>query len=414
MTTIFQIGEVVFGKIKGYPYWPAKVIEISSNLIYTIKFYCDNSYAKLSSKYLLKYKENKNKIFQANKKNKRLVNAIKGADLDLNKIDNITNISEEQINNNNETLLPNLKVNIENKNIQINSIISTNSFEPQNLEKNNNYQINKNLINNSETMSGQNNRVNIFSITKNNKNNIITINNSISQTSEEQIQEESHTSHINKSVNVDSTNNNHIIINKNILDLENDEELSSLLQSNKNKENKIESEKSLKKIEEETEKEDKKDEEKQEIKELKQEKCFLRIEIENLEGKNLKKKEVKKKLKVDDKAKEEKKKREEEDNFLYEIDEYFYKILELFNNRKFEKLDYEKEQFKRVLIYLANFKRKNFIEFLKMTNISKYIQYFVCYIKEYDKELNVLAKNVYKNFHKQFNKEYFGNIRNKL
>ena len=54
MTTFFQIGEVVFGKIKGYPYWPAKVIEISSNLIYTIKFYCDNSYAKLSSKYLLK------------------------------------------------------------------------------------------------------------------------------------------------------------------------------------------------------------------------------------------------------------------------------------------------------------------------------------------------------------------------
>jgi len=117
---------------------------------------------------------------------------------------------------------------------------------------------------------------------------------------------------------------------------------------------------------------------------------------------------------VDDKAKEEKKKREEEDNFLYEIDEYFYKILELFNNKKFEKLDYEKEQFKRVLIYLANFKRQNFIEFLKMTNISKYIQYFVCYLKEYDNELNVLAKNVYRNFHKQFNKEYFGNMRYKV
>ena len=342
-----------------------------------------------------------------------MVNAIKAADLDLNKIENISNIPEEQINNNNEALLPNLKVNIENKNIQINSIISTNSFEPQNLEKNINYQINNNLINNSETMSGQNNRVNIFSITKNNKNNIITINNSISQTSEEQIPEESHTSHINKSVNVDSTNNNHIIINKNILDLENDEELSSLLQSNKNNENKIESEKSLKKVEEENEIKEEKIE-KKEKKEIKHEKCFLRIEIENLEGKNLKKKEVKKKLKVDDKAKEEKKKREEEDNFLYEIDEYFYKILELFNNKKFEKLDYEKEQFKRVLIYLANFKRKNFIEFLKMTNISKYIQYFVCYIKEYDKELNDLAKNVYKNFHKQFNKEYFGNIRYKV
>jgi len=195
--------------------------------------------------------------------------------------------------------------------------------------------------------------------------------------------------------------------------LENDEELSSLLQSNKNNENKIESEKSLKKVEEENEIKEEKIE-KKEKKEIKHEKCFLRIEIENLEGKNLKKKEVKKKLKVDDKAKEEKKKREEEDNFLYEIDEYFYKILELFNNKKFEKLDYEKEQFKRVLIYLANFKRKNFIEFLKMTNISKYIQYFVCYLKEYDNELNALAKNVYRNFHKQFNKEYFGNIRYKV
>ena len=42
-----------------------------------------------------------------------------------------------------------------------------------------------------------------------------------------------------------------------------------------------------------------------------------------------------------------------------------------------------------------------------MTNISKYIQYFVCYLKSYDIELNDLAKKVYRNFHKQFNKEYF-------
>ena len=42
-----------------------------------------------------------------------------------------------------------------------------------------------------------------------------------------------------------------------------------------------------------------------------------------------------------------------------------------------------------------------------MTNISKYIQYFVCYFKTYDLELNDFAKKVYRNFHKQFNKEYF-------
>jgi len=406
MTTFFQVGEIVWGKIKGYPYWPSKIIDISSNLIYTIKFYNDNSYAKLSSKFLLKYKENKNKIFEANKRNKRLVNAIKAADSELKKLDNKSLILEEHDNDNNETYPSNFKIDFDNKNIQINS---NENFEPQNLEKNNNYQINKNLINNSEIMSGQNNRANIFSITKNNKNNIITINNSLSQTSDDPIPEESHISNENKSVKVDS-NNNHIIIDKNILNIENDEELSSLLQNNQDNTNKIESEKSLKKIEDIKEAQN----EKQIKEEISKENYFIRIEIESLEGKSLKKKEIKKKLKVDDKAKEEKKKREEEDNFLYEIDEYFYKILELFNNKKFEKLDYEKEQFKRVLIYLANFKRQNFIDFLKMTNISKYIQYFVCYLKEYDNELNALAKNVYRNFHKQFNKEYFGSMRYKV
>ena len=406
MTTFFQVGEIVWGKIKGYPYWPSKIIDISSNLIYTIKFYNDNSYAKLSSKFLLKYKENKNKIFEANKRNKRLVNAIKAADSELKKLDNKSLILEEHDNDNNETYPSNFKIDFDNKNIQINS---NENFEPQNLEKNNNYQINKNLINNSEIMSGQNNRANIFSITKNNKNNIITINNSLSQTSDDPIPEESHISNENKSVKVDS-NNNHIIIDKNILNIENDEELSSLLQNNQDNTNKIESEKSLKKIEDIKEAQN----EKQIKEEISKENYFIRIEIESLEGKGVKKKEVKKKLKVDDKAKEEKKKREEEDNFLYEIDEYFYKILELFNNKKFEKLDYEKEQFKRVLIYLANFKRQNFIDFLKMTNISKYIQYFVCYLKEYDNELNALAKNVYRNFHKQFNKEYFGSMRYKV
>ena len=366
MTTFFQVGEIVWGKIKGYPYWPSKIIDISSNLIYTIKFYNDNSYAKLSSKFLLKYKENKNKIFEANKRNKRLVNAIKAADSELKKLDNKSLILEEHDNDNNETYPSNFKIDFDNKNIQINS---NENFEPQNLEKNNNYQINKNLINNSEIMSGQNNRANIFSITKNNKNNIITINNSLSQTSDDPIPEESHISNENKSVKVDS-NNNHIIIDKNILNIENDEELSSLLQNNQDNTNKIESEKSLKKIEDIKEAQN----EKQIKEEISKENYFIRIEIESLEGKSLKKKEIKKKLKVDDKAKEEKKKREEEDNFLYEIDEYFYKILELFNNKKFEKLDYEKEQFKRVLIYLANFKRQNFIDFLKMTNISKYIQ----------------------------------------
>jgi hypothetical protein len=141
--------------------------------------------------------------------------------------------------------------------------------------------------------------------------------------------------------------------------------------------------------------------------EKKEEKNFIKIEIESLEVKSLKKKDIKKKLKIDDKGKEEKKKREEEDNLIYQIDEYFYKIFELFNSKNYDRLDYEKNQFKKVLIFLSKYKRANFIEFLKMTNISKYIQYFVCYLKSYDIELNKLAKKVYRNFHVQFNREYF-------
>ncbi len=405
MTTLFQIGEVVFGKIKGYPWWPSMVIDYTTNLIYTIKFYNDNSYAKLSSKYLLKYKENKKKILEANKKNKKLIVAIKEADLELKKSENMNSIINEQYNNNDSTAFENTKSNINNENIQLKSINLNDNFEPKKIEKIFNHNINNNLINISEIMSEQNNKSNIFSITKNNKN-IITINNSNSISSDSHIQEESHNSYENKGVNIDTLNNNHLIIDKTALNLENDDELSSLLQSSKFLEKKIESEKSLKKIKVKVKKDEINDKEKE--KDKKQEKYFIRIEIENLEAKGQKKKETKFKAKIDDKAKEEKRKREEEDSFLYEIDEYFYKILEFFNNKNYERLDYEKEQFKRVLIYLANFKRNNFIEFLKMTNISKYIQYFVCYLKDYDKELNLLAKTVYRNFHKQFNKQYFG------
>ena len=152
MTTLFQIGEVVFGKIKGYPWWPSMVIDYTTNLIYTIKFYNDNSYAKLSSKYLLKYKENKKKI---------------------------------------------TKSNINNENIQLKSINLNDNFEPKKSEKIFNHNINNNLINISEIMSEQNNKSNIFSITKNNKN-IITINNSNSISSDSHIQEESHNSYENK------------------------------------------------------------------------------------------------------------------------------------------------------------------------------------------------------------------------
>ena len=44
-----------------------------------------------------------------------------------------------------------------------------------------------------------------------------------------------------------------------------------------------------------------------------------------------------------------------------------------------------------------------------MNNISKYIQYFTCYLKSYDSDLNNLVKKVYNNFLKQFNREFYNN-----
>ena len=425
MNSFFEIGEIVWGKIKGYPWWPAIITDFSESLIYTIKFYSDNSYAKLSSKYLLKYEENKDKIIEANKKNKKLLGAVKAADSDIKSLKNINYmpIENNDINDNDKSQINNHKKKMQLKKLNY----SLENIEPKNLEKINNYDLNNNLINKSETMSIQNNKVNIFSITKNNKNNN-TNNNLISPKSSSRAGEESQITSEKKNVNIESNkNNNDIIINKNLLSLNNDDKISlSLLNHNKNNnenengninEPKIKNQKSLKAQDKEEEimEEEKKEVIKEEVevkekeKEIKKETYYIKIEIENLEVKNNKKKDNKTKDKVVDKAKEEKKRREEEDHFIYQIDEYFYKIFLLFSTKKFEKLDYEKENFKKILKFLSNYKRANFIEFLKMTNISKYIQYFVCYLKEYDAELEDLSKKVYRNFHKQFNKEFFNN-----
>ena len=426
MNTFFERGEVVWGKIKGYPWWPANIIDFNNNLVYTIKFYSDNSYAKLSSKFLLKYEENKNKILEANKKNKKLLSAIKEADLDLKKLNNTNYLPLDNIDNSYNIISNNnSKIKINTEKIQIKKINnSIQKFEPKNFEKINNNDLYNNLFNKSDTMSTQNNKVNIFSIVKNSKSSN-TINIQYSPSSSYPMEEENYITSKKNNSNIDTnSNNNDIIINKNKLCLNNDDEINFLLLNNNNNKNKEalkkENEKTKKiknfqkkekKEEEIKEKEKEKEIKEKEIKQKEKEKeeYYIKIEIENLDNKNYKRKDIKTKTKVDDKAKEEKKKREEEDNFLYEIDEYFYKILEIFNKKQFDKLDYEKVQLRRVLIYLANFKRKNFVEFLKMTNISKYIQYFVCYLKDYDQELSILAKNVYRNFHKQFNKEYFGN-----
>ena len=264
-------------------------------------------------------------------------------------------------------------------------------------------------------MSNQNNRVNIFSIIKNSKNN-----NSSNKTNSrkpmvpptptiieknenlppEQIQ------NIDKT-NIESPNNNKIIINKSLLRFNSDDEKNIFLSNINNETNEIKNENIFKKEEKENDEENKNIDEEDNNKE-KEEKYFIKIEIESLEMKSSKKKEVKAKNGNDEKMKEEKK-REEEDYFMYQIDEYLCKIVDFFNNKQIEKLFNEKPILKKILFFLSKYKRPNFIEFLKRTNINKYIQFFTNYFKPYDPEIYNLAKKVHRNFHIQFNKEYFSN-----
>ena len=429
MNKIYEKGEVVWGKIKGYPWWPAIITNFNKNLIYTIQFFDDNTYARLSTKFLLKYEENKNKIIETNKKNKKLLKAVQVADLAIQKNQNKNFMNIENNDANDINVINNPKIKFDIEQIQIKKFNKSNhNLEPKNLEKINNSDLKNNLIYKTESMSNQNNKVNIFSIVKNNKNNITQNNNIMnSPISSSKDGEESYIPSEQNNSNIESSsNNNDIIINKNLLSLNNDDKMSLLLLNNNKKiENTVnEKEKKYKKlkkfkkskIKEKSEKKEtlEKEEEEPKEKEIKKEKYFIKIEVENLDVKTNKKKEIKTKAKIDDKAKEEKKKREEEDNFIYQIDEYFYKIFMLINNKKYEQLNYEKEQFRKILIFLSKYKRANFIEFLKMTNISKYIQYFICYLKLYDVELDDLAKKVYRNFHKQFNKEFFSNQNNEI
>jgi len=415
MSTKFEKGEVVWGKIKGYPWWPAIIID-NNNLIYTIKFFNDNSLANLSSKFLLKYEENKHKISESNKKNKKLMEAIKFADSELNN----NNTNETLINSNyniSDTIYSEKsKMSVDNEKIKTQKINnSSHNINFKKLEKKNNNIIKNNLINKTETMSNQNNRVNIFSIIKNSKNN-----NSSNKTNSrkpmvpptptiieknenlppEQIQ------NIDKT-NIESPNNNKIIINKSLLRFNSDDEKNIFLSNINNETNEIKNENIFKKEEKENDEENKNIDEEDNNKE-KEEKYFIKIEIESLEMKSSKKKEVKAKNGNDEKMKEEKK-REEEDYFMYQIDEYLCKIVDFFNNKQIEKLFNEKPILKKILFFLSKYKRPNFIEFLKRTNINKYIQFFTNYFKPYDPEIYNLAKKVHRNFHIQFNKEYFSN-----
>lgn len=418
MSTKFEKGEVVWGKIKGYPWWPAIIID-NNNLIYTIKFYNDNSLANLSSKFLLKYEENKQKISESNKKNKKLMEAIKFADSDLSN----NNINETIMNSNYYVSDTNYseksKMSLDNENIKTKKLNNSNlNINFKKLEKKNNNIIKNNLINKTETMSNQNNKVNIFSIIKNNKNNnasnkinsrkpiippTLTEVENTENLPPAQIQNDDNT-------NIEPTNSNKIIINKSLLRFDNDDEKRIFLSNINNETNEIKNENIFQKEVKESNEEDNIIKE-EDNNEEKQENLFIKIEIESLDVKSSKKKETKVKSGNDEKAKEEKK-REEENYFMYQIDEYLCKIVDYFNNKKYDKLNYEKPALAKILFFLSKYKRPNFIEFLKRTNINKYIQFLVCYLKPYDLEIYNLAKRVHRNFHIQFNKEFF-NIQTK-
>ena len=415
MSTKFEKGEVVWGKIKGYPWWPAIIID-NNNLIYTIKFYNDNSLANLSSKFLLKYEENKQKISESNKKNKKLMEAIKFADSELNNNNTNETLMNSNYNISDTNYSEKSKMSIDNEKIKTKKINnSSHNINFKKLEKNNN--INKNnLINKPETMSNQNNRVNIFSIIKNSKNN----NTSNKMNSRKPVVPPTPTTptifeknedlppaqiqNIDKT-NAESANNNKIIINKSLLRFDSDDEKKIFLSNINNEINDTKNENIFKKEVKESDEENINIEEEDNKKE-KQENYFIKIEIESLEMKSSKKKETKVKSGNDEKMKEEKK-REEEDYLIYQIDEYLCKIVDYFKYKQIEKLINEKPMLKKILSFLSKYKRPNFIEFLKRTNINKYIQFFINYFKPYDPEIYNLAKKVHRNFHIQFNKEYF-------
>ena len=415
MSTKFEKGEVVWGKIKGYPWWPAIIID-NNNLIYTIKFYNDNSLANLSSKFLLKYEENKHKISESNKKNKKLMEAIKFADSELNNNNTNETLMNSNYNISDTNYSEKSKMSIDNEKIKTKKINnSSHNINFKKLDKNNNI-IKNNLINKTETMSNQNNRVNIFSIIKNSKNN----NTSNKMNSRKPVVPPTPTTptifeknedlppaqiqNIDKT-NAESANNNKIIINKSLLRFDSDDEKKIFLSNINNEINDTKNENIFKKEVKESDEENINIEEEDNKKE-KQENYFIKIEIESLEMKSSKKKEAKVKSGNDEKMKEEKK-REEEDYLIYQIDEYLCKIVDYFKYKQIEKLINEKPMLKKILSFLSKYKRPNFIEFLKRTNINKYIQFFINYFKPYDPEIYNLAKKVHRNFHIQFNKEYF-------
>ena len=306
MDTQFLIGEIVWAKLKGYPWWPGKIVE-RINADYKVLFYKDNNYSILQKKNILKFEENKRRFLD--KKNKNVLAAVKLAELD----------------------------------------------------KTNPLQLNKEFIFHVSTSEAKSEK----KITKN-----LSINKNYKK-----IKEKIPSSNV---INIDKKKLN---LNDNIFSAKgiNDNEIS-----NKNEED-------VKKIEEA------------------EKKPKIEIKIEELEDSKIK---FSKKKDGSDKKRIVKKKDDDIEHLMIEIERFFYKLFEFIDKKKYENLKNEKIQFKRILLFLANYKRKNFCEFIKKRNMSKYIQFFMWYFENHniqEKELYKLCGKVYRNFYVQVNCEQFQN-----
>lgn len=86
----FSVGDKIFAKVKGYPYWPAIITGIENDLKkmpkYNIKFYGTHETSLVSQDNICYYQENKNKygVEKTNNfKNKKFNNALKEAEFQL-------------------------------------------------------------------------------------------------------------------------------------------------------------------------------------------------------------------------------------------------------------------------------------------------------------------------------------------
>lgn len=85
----FKVGDRVFAKLKGSPYWPATVQDIDSSskiARYNVLFYGDNKLGiKMKDTDICSFSENKSRIFQQNQRNKKFSVAMKEAESSFNK-----------------------------------------------------------------------------------------------------------------------------------------------------------------------------------------------------------------------------------------------------------------------------------------------------------------------------------------